>query len=133
MKKENLCLHLELTITGIHIIMNTETKAVLPIVVRPERLRFTKSNHYLGGGGYFFVFLIISNNNETMILSIISTIDSISKSLIHTPLSFFWISYVNKILVKNRGKVPSVKKMEGLTAYLYMVAPWTQVYQRISE
>ena len=78
-------------------------------------IMITKSNHTFGWGGYFFVFLITSNNNVTTILRIISTIESISKSLIYIP-PFRQISYVNKISADTEGKFPL---KEGLTAYRY--------------
>lgn len=49
------------------------------------KLIIKKITATLAWGGYFFVFLIISNNNVITILSIISTIESISKSLIYIP------------------------------------------------
>ena len=67
------------------------------------KYQITKSNLTFASGGYFFVFVfsIIFNNNVTTILSIISTMDKSSKSLIRIPSAL----------------------LEGLTAYRIMVAP----------
>ena len=80
---------------------------------RLVQYQITKKVTFLGGGGYFFVFLIISNNNViiipnnvTTIVSIISTMDKSSKSLIRIPSFLRFLMYVHKISSDTEGKFP---------------------------
>ena len=79
----------------------------LPIVTASPNILLQKVTLPLARGGYFFVFVfsIIFNNNVTTILSIISTMDKSSKSLIRIP-SFRLISYIYKISATTEGKFP---------------------------
>ena len=94
---------------------------------RLVQYQITKKVTFLGGGGYFFVFLIISNNNViiipnnvTTILSIIRTIDRISKALIRIPSFLRFLMYIRFQQIQRESSLCS---MEGLTAYRIMVAP----------
>ena len=77
---------------------------------------YKKITATLEEGGYFFVFVfsIIFNNNVTTILSIISTMDKSSKSLIRFPPFLRFPMYIGFHRIQRESSLCS---MEGLTAY----------------
>lgn len=81
-----------------------------------QKFNYKKVTATLEGGGYFFVFVfsIIFNNNVTTILSIISTMDKSSKSLIRIPSFLRFPMYIGFHRIQRESSLCS---MEGLTAY----------------